>query len=118
MDTDLPDPVTNLTVADSSIKSAEVWRASLVWDEPEYKGTGDLTYHVQRSEDGETWEDLGTTTGSAYVDTVPESKRYYWRIGASDNSDESIAAPSFTNAVTTIPKGSYKVPPDLTSGPA
>jgi hypothetical protein len=118
LNSEIPDPPTNLVVTDGSIKDAEVWRASLVWSEPDYKGTGDLTYHIQRSEDGETWEEIDNTTGISYVDTVPESKRYYWRIGTTDNSDQSIASPSYSSAVTVIPKGRYLVPADLTSGPA
>jgi len=117
LDTDLPDPATSLSVADNSIKDAEVWRASVVWSEPEYKGTGSLTYVVQRSEDGENWVDITTTTGNAYVDTVPESKPYFWRVGSYDNSNESIATPSFTNAVTITPKGTFTEPPTLISDP-
>jgi hypothetical protein len=118
LNSEIPDPPANLTVSDSSIKDASIWRSALVWSEPEYKGTGDLTYHVQRSEDSETWDSVTTTTGLAHIDTVAESKRYYWRIGTTDNSDESIAAPSFSTAVSIIPKGSYTTPPELTSGPA
>ncbi len=115
---ELPDPPTSLTVADSSIKDVSIWRASLVWGEPEYKGTGNLTYHVQRSEDGYTWEEVSTTTGFSFVDTVNESKRYHWRVGTTDNSDQSIASPSFSTAVSTVPKGAYTTPAGLTSGPA
>lgn len=118
LDTELPDPPSNVTVADNSIKSASLWRASIVWEAPSYKGTGDLTYVVQRSVDGDEWEDVTTTTGNAYVDTVSESKQYYWRVGTMDNSDESIAAPSYSSAVTLTPKGAYTEPADLTSNPA
>lgn len=118
LDTELPDPPTNVTVADNSIKSASLWRASVVWEAPSYKGTGDLTYVVQRSEDGDEWEDVTTTTGNAYVDTVSESKQYYWRVGTMDNSDESIAVPSYSSAVTLNPKGAYTEPADLTSDPS
>ena len=116
--TELPDPPSNLIIADSSIKDVSIWRAALIWDEPVYKGTGTLTYYVQRSDDGETWETVQTTTGMAHIDTVENSQRYYWRVGTSDNSDESIANPSYTNAVSIIPRGKYTVPPSLTSGPA
>jgi hypothetical protein len=115
---EIPDPPANLTVSDSSIKDASIWRAALVWSEPDYTGTGDLTYHVQRSSDAETWAEITNTTGLAHIDTVDESQRYYWRVGTTDNSDESIAAPSYSSAVSIIPKGTYTVPPDLTSGPA
>ncbi len=118
LNSDLPDPPKNITVADSSIKDASIWRAALVWDVPDYRGTGDLTYHIERSDDGLSWQEISTTTGTAYIDTVSESKRYYWRVATTDTSDQSIAVPSYSNAVSVIPKGSYTVPAKLTSGPA
>lgn len=113
-----PDPVSDLTVSDASIKSASLWRASLAWSHPDYQGTGTLTYTVQRSTDGITWATITTTSGTAYVDTVSDSQKYYWRVGSSDTTDSSIASPSYTNAVTIIPKGSYTDPAELTSGPS
>lgn len=118
LDSSHPDPAKNLTVSDASIKSASLWRASLAWDHPDYKGTGTLTYAIQRSSDGVNWQTVMTTNGTAYVDTVSESRQYYWRIGTSDTTTTSIAAPSYTNAVMLTPKGSYQDPADLTSGPS
>jgi hypothetical protein len=115
---ELPDPPKDVIIADSSIKDVSMWRAAILWDEPDYKGTGSVTYHVQRSEDGEEWEDIATTTGRAHIDTVPDSKQYFWRVASTDNSDESIANPSYSNAVSIIPRGKFTVPPEITSGPA
>lgn len=112
-----PDPAKNLTVSDASIKSVELWRASLAWDAPDYKGTGTLTYVVQRSQNSTDWTTVTTTSGTAYVDTVSDSKQYYWRVGTRDTSDDSVANPSFTNAVTLTPKGSFTEAANLTSGP-
>jgi hypothetical protein len=113
----LPDSPLNLSVADTSIKSASIWRASLAWNIPVYKGTGILSYKVDRSEDGSTWVNIGTTSGTAFLDTVSESKRYYWRVSTMDNTIESQNAPSASNAVTLIPKGVYTEAPTLTSSP-
>jgi hypothetical protein len=118
LNSELPDPPTNLTVSDSSIKDASIWRAALVWGEPAAQGTGDLTYQVQVSEDASFWSDVSSTTGLAYIDTVAQSQRYYWRVASTDNSDESIAAPSYSSAVSLIPRGKYTSAPSLTSGPA
>lgn len=112
-----PDPAKDLTVSDASIKSVELWRASLAWNHPDYQGTGTLTYTVQRSENGTNWTTITTTSGTAYVDTVSDSKQYYWRVGTSDTSASSIASPSYTNAVTLTPKGTFTDPAELTSGP-
>jgi hypothetical protein len=95
-----------------------MWRATILWDEPDYKGTGSLTYQVQRSEDGVEWQTIGNTTGRAHIDTVPTSKQYFWRVGSTDNSDESIGCPSYSNAVSITPRGKFTVPANLTSGPA
>lgn len=118
LDSSNPDPAKNLSVSDASIKSVSLWRASLAWSAPDYAGTGDLTYTVQRSTDGSSWTTITTTTGTAYVDTVNESRQYYWRVGTSDTTDSSIASPSYTNAVTLTPKGTYTDPAELTSGPS
>ncbi len=118
LNSEVPDSPTDVTVADISIKDVSIWRAAVVWGEPEYKGTGTLTYHVYRSEDATTWEEIATTTGLTYVDTVPESKEYFWRVASTDNSDESIGSPSVSNGASLTPRGKYLEPPTLTSGPA
>ncbi len=113
----LPDSPLTLSVSDTSIKSASIWRASLAWNDPVYKGTGILTYKIDRSIDGTTWINVTTTNGNAYLDTVAESRKYYWRVGTMDNTVESQNAPSYSNAVTLTPKGVYTEPPTLTSSP-
>lgn len=117
LDSTNPDPAKDLTVSDASIKSVSLWRASLAWNHPDYQGTGALTYTVQRSENGSDWTTITTTSGTAYVDTVSSSKQYFWRIGTSDTSGDSMSNPSYTNAVTLVPKGSFTDPAELTSGP-
>lgn len=112
-----PDPPLNLSATDASIKAQSLWRASLAWDVPAYTGTGNLTYKIQISEDGSTWEDVATTTGTAYVDTVDDSVQYYWRVAAYDTSTDSINNPSYANAVTLTPKGTYVDAPGLSSDP-
>ena len=117
LDSTLPDPANNLLATDVSIKEASIWRVSLIWEDPTYQGTGELSFKIQKSEDGVAWTDVSTVTGNSYVDTVPLSKQYYFRVGTMDNSDESKASPSYTNAVTLTPKGKYKNPAKLNTGP-
>jgi hypothetical protein len=117
LDSDYPDPPKNVTVSDASIKASSLWRASLAWSAPDYTGTGTLTYTVSRSEDSSTWTEITTTTGTAYVDTVPTSTRYYFKVCSHDTSSESITTPSCANTITIIPKGSFTSAPDLASGP-
>lgn len=117
LDSTLPDPPANLDVSDVSIKATSLWRASVAWDEPEYTGTGSITYIVQRSTDGENWTTVTTTSGNAHVDTVSESQQYYWRVGSYDTSSESQNSPSYAAAVTLTPKGTFTQPASLASDP-
>ena len=113
----LPDPVKNLTAVDASIKSESLWRASISWDAPDYTGTGELTYTVQRSEDNSTWATVDTTLGRSYTQTVPESKTYYYRVGVNDTTNASIASPTYSTSVDVLTKGSYDTAPALSSEP-
>ncbi|MEI6886717.1 MAG: fibronectin type III domain-containing protein, partial [bacterium] len=102
----------------SSIKAAKVWRASLAWEVPVYKGTGDLTYKIQRSTDNNIWTYVDETTGNSFLDTVPSSIKYYWKVGTTDSTDESKASPTYSNIVSILPKGSFTEAPLLTSDPS
>ncbi len=117
LDSTIPDPPDNLSVADTSIKSEKLWRVSLTWDEPAYTGTGDLTYIIKRKEIGGAWETVATTTGLSYTDSPDSSDPYYYKVGSYDSSDESIDNPSYTGTVLITPEGSYTEPARLTSGP-
>jgi hypothetical protein len=117
LNSSLPDPVKNLTVSDSSIKSEEIWRASLSWSDPDYAGTGELSYVIERSTDNSSWIEVATTTGTSHTDITPESQVYYYRIGAYDTTDDSINSPSYTTSVSIEPKGSYTSAAALSSGP-
>jgi hypothetical protein len=116
LDSSLPDPVKNLSLADTSIKSVQLWRASLNWEEPVYKGNGTLSYTIQRSKDATTWEDIDTTTGLSYVDVVDSSGTYYYRVGSSDSTDQSQANPIYSSVVSTPIQGRYTEPAKLLSG--
>lgn len=118
LDSSLPDAPQSVVILDASIKSASLWRAGIAWGEPQYIGAGGLSYLIERSEDGLTWAPVTITQGKAYLDTLEESQPYYWRVGTMDSSDESQASPSYANAVTLTPKGTYTEPAELTSGPA
>lgn len=116
LNSSLPDPVQNLSLADTSIKSVNLWRASLNWEEPSYKGNGDLTYTVQRSLNGNTWTTIGTTKGTSYVDTLSANGLYYYQIGASDSTDTSIENPTFSAMINSDIQGRYTEPAKLISG--
>jgi len=111
----LPDPVTDLSIADTSIKDAKLWRASITWSEPVYKGDGKLTYIVQRSFNGIDWTTVGSTTGITYSDIVPSSRLYYYRVGVMDGTDQSKDNPTFSISISAMIEGRYTQPAQLVS---
>jgi hypothetical protein len=98
-----------------SIKGSELWRTALTWEEPEYKGNGDLTYIIERSGDNVTWAEIARTSGLSYTDIVPQSKTYYYKVATMDTSNESIANPSYSSVVELYPRGRYEEPPVIIS---
>ncbi len=113
----LPDPVQDLIATDSSIKSEEIWRATLTWTAPDYQGAGGLTYVIERSTNNSSWSEIGETTGFSYTDTVTTSTLYYYRVGVYDTTTESTNDPTYATSVDITPTGSYDEPPELTSEP-
>ncbi len=109
-----PDNAGNLVASDSSIKAQSQWNVTLTWTAPGYQGAGNLTYKIYRSENGESFLQVGSTSGLSYVDTTPESKQYYYKIYTQDGAE---ATSSGTNAVTITPTGKWTSPPTLTADP-
>lgn len=114
LDSTDPDNVGDLVASDSSIKSQEQWNVTLTWTEPAYQGAGNLTYLIHRSADGESFEEVGTTSGRSYVDNVPESREYFYRVYVQDGAQ---ATSSGSNAVSITPTGKWTTPPELSDGP-
>lgn len=85
--------------------------ATLNWS-PSTPGLNSVVsgYRVQRSSDGETWEDIAATTGTSLIVYAPiaSGSAYYYRVLAHGEWDESTSAPSNTvsllaNTVPTAP---------------
>lgn len=117
LDSNLPDPPLNLTLSDTSIKEAEIWRVALTWDEPVYKGNGNISYIVEKSIDGKSWYELSRINGNAYSDTSSLSKKYFYKVASIDSSDESKNSPTYTSILNIEPKGRFTTPPSLISRP-
>jgi hypothetical protein len=114
LDSTDPDNAGDLVASDSSIKSKEQWNVTLTWTEPEYQGAGNLTYLIHRSADGESFEEVGATSGLSYVDNTPESREYFYKVFVKDGAQ---ATSSGTNAVVITPTGKWTTPPELSDGP-
>ena len=99
-DATVPDPPTNLVANASSPTQID-----LVWAAPEYDGGAPVTsYRIEVSEDGGTWADLVSSTGTsvtAYSHTglQPGSTRYYRvsAINVAGTSDRSNVASASTD---------------------
>jgi hypothetical protein len=115
VDISTPDNVGNLVATDSSIKSQSQWNVTLSYTAPSYKAAGDLTYIIKRSMDNITFTEVKNgVTGLSYVDNVPSSALYYYKVYTKDGSG---ALSSGTNAVSITPIGKWTTPPTLDSGP-
>lgn len=112
-----PDPPQDLLATDASIKSDELWRATLTWSAPAYKGTGNLTYIIERSTNNSSWTEIDRITSRSYTDTVSTSQTYYYRVATIDTSDASKNNPSYATSVSVLPKGTYDEPPSITTDP-
>lgn len=110
-----PDNVSSLVASDSSIKSLSQWNVTLTWAAPTYQGAGNLTYQIYRSSDGDSFTQVGSTTGLSYVDNTPSSRLYYYKVYTKDGAN---AQSSGTNAVAITPTGKWTSAPTLESGPS
>ena len=105
-------------MADLSIKNNELWRVAITWNEPAYKGNGDLTYIISRSSNGSNWTQIASTTGLSYTDITPNSSLFYYKVATVDSSRESIASPSESASVSITPQGRYDTPAELVALPS
>lgn len=104
----------NPELFDTSNRDIPKYSVAVNWAEPTYKGVGFKEYVVERSLDASTFSNVGTSSGTSYIDTNLESKPYYYRIMARDNSG-NISAPSEMVSVT--PTGRYTSAPAITVQP-
>ena len=113
--TTAPGAPINVQIFDTSDRENEEYSVAVKWtapgliDEDNFSG-----YVVYSSEDQETWTQVATTSGTAYVDTELESKVYYYYLKAKDNTNNLSIASS---EVSIIPTGRYTTPPTLVTEP-
>ena len=105
----------NLSVTDTSDRISNRWALTATWDVPTFKGNGISQYIIERSDDGHTFYQVGTTSTRAFVDLeiTPEST-YYYRIFAADNVDNRGGASA---VVSRIAQGNFSTPPQVVVQP-
>lgn len=105
----------NVQIFDTSDRENEEYSVALKWSPPSSYSEDDFAgYVIYRSDDDSTYEQVATTSGSAYVDTGLESRLYYYYVKARDNTN-NLSIPSST--VSIIPTGRYTTPPVLVGNP-
>jgi hypothetical protein len=117
LNSNIPDPPLNFSVSDTSIKEAELWRVALTWEEPAYKGNGDIKYIVEKSLNGNIWTELDRLTGNAYSDISDDSREYHYRVATVDSSNESMNNPNYSESLNITPVGRFTTPAGLASKP-
>jgi len=112
--TSSPGIPTSVEVSDISIKNSSTWRLTVSWAPPSDIGSGISSYKVYVSTDDSTYTYLGSTTGTAYVDTGLSQILYYYKVRACDDADNCGA---LSTAASETPTGKYTAAAGLTSGP-
>ena len=56
-----------------------------------WQGESGVTYHIERSQDNQSWEEIGTSTTGSYLDTgAGLGTQYYYRLTTDDAGTDSV----------------------------
>ncbi len=114
-DTPSPGVPLNTDLVDVSIKNTSNWRLALTWDVPTYTGGGINNYRIFRSTDNITFNQVGTSSSTTYIDAGLSQQTYYYNISACDNTNNCGASGT---TVSGFPTGKFTSPATLIDGPA
>lgn len=104
----------NIDVADVSVKATSNWRLAVTWDQPSSVGAGINQYKIYRSTDNVTYNQIGTSSSTSFVDAGLTQVRYYYKVKACDSANNCGAE---TGAVSDTPTGKFTTPASMTSEP-
>jgi hypothetical protein len=113
--TSAPGFPTAVTSVDGSNRDLQQYKVFLTWNDPTNKGAGFDGYAVYRSTDGNSFSQIGTTSGTTYADTGLSSIPYSYYIKSKDNANQYSTA---STTVVITPTGRYTHAPALSDGPA
>lgn len=115
-DTSAPGAPINVQIFDTSDRENQEYSIALKWSPPTaYNEDNFAGYVIYRSDDDSVYEEVATTSGSAYVDTELESRLYYYYVKSKDSTNNISVASSTSSA---IPTGRYTTPPTLVTEPS
>ena len=112
--TSAPGAPRNLEVIDASNKATSSWKLALSWDVPTLPGSGVSKYQILRSVDGISFDDIGSTTATSFVDAGLDQITYYYKITACDNANNCGLQ---SNTDSLMPTGRYTEAAELVAGP-
>ena len=114
--TTAPGPPVNNQVFDTSDREAQEYSVAIKWSAPQSYDSGNFAgYVISRSLDGNEFEEVATTTGTAYVDTELESRIYYYYVQSRDRTNNLSTQ---TSTLSLIPTGRYTSPPAIVTEPS
>jgi len=105
----------NLDIVDVSIKTTSNWRLALTWEVPTNAGAGIASYKVYRSTDNTTFNPVGSSSSTTYIDSGLTQQRYYYRVKACDSTNNCGA---ISTTVSQLPTGKFTTPAVLVGEPA
>ena len=114
--TSAPSQPLNAQAFDTSDRENAEYSVAVKWSAPTTYDSGNFAgYTIYRSEDNVDFEEIASTTGSAYVDTGLESKLYYYYVKAKDKTNNYSPASA---TVQLTPTGKYTRPPSIVKAPS
>lgn len=106
---------TNVDIVDVSIKSTSNWRLALTWEPPSNVGAGIASYKVYRSTDNNSFNFVGSSSSTTYIDANLTQQDYQYKIKACDSTNNCGAE---STVVHMLPTGKFITPATLTAEPA
>ncbi|MDY0302451.1 MAG: hypothetical protein RBR98_01550 [Candidatus Moranbacteria bacterium] len=115
-DTSAPGSPVNVQIFDTSDRENAEYSVAIKWTPPAGADSNNFAGYViyRADEESGDYSSIATTSGTAYVDTELQSRRYFYYIKAKDNTNNLSVASS---AVTIIPTGRYTTAPALIQEP-
>jgi len=115
-DTTAPGTPVNVQIFDTSDRENQEYSIAIKWSPPAAINEDNFAgYIIYRSDDGVTFAEMASTSGSAYVDTELTSRLYYYQAKSKDSTN-NVSVESTT--VSILPTGRYTTAPKLVTEPS
>lgn len=110
--TENPDPPEGVQITDSSNRVLDQYRLTITWNAPT-SGPEAQEYVVKRSTDNSTFETVGSTTSTGYLDSgLSGDDTYYYRVLSKDSAG-ALSIESADLTTSKKPTGKYTEPPEI-----